>query len=329
MHELTADVALEAAGEEDLSDVVHLIVRNSNIHDISAISMSLVRLQTLSLSHNQLGDLRCFTVLTALRQLNLNNNALTSLEGLQNCLELESIYACNNRIVCLRPLGALQALSCVSLVANAVTSMVTAMSTLEALPVLRELDLLGNPVAAQRDYKHFLVTRLPFLRCLDGDTVSAVDLDLAEMFFHQENGAVSKPSKELSRTKNATADADTVDTDRLVGERKGQLLVSTVPGHDRPSSCHASSPRPPAAKALFKDSQLNGNPILLEYLVDMAVRPPPTESLYGQIQSSGESSSRTTTPQLIRNAKRSFVDRLRNSAAVMGACQDLPVSQVR
>ena len=105
MSALTVESALEAAGEEDLSLVTQLVARERGLDSIDgACADGLVNLQVLSLSHNRFRCLDRFDALRGLEELNLNFNAIGSLEGLI-APRLTKLFLSNNRLTSLAGLG--------------------------------------------------------------------------------------------------------------------------------------------------------------------------------------------------------------------------------
>ncbi|KAL3155218.1 Leucine-rich repeat-containing protein 9 [Trebouxia sp. C0010 RCD-2024] len=107
-------------------------------------------LLSLDLSSNRLSRITDVHNLTALRHLALYANQLSSLSGLSCLVSLMELYCGGNQIGGLREVG-----------------------HLKALPKLIILDLTGNPVAAQHDYRLYTVYHLRKLKVLDGGAVEA------------------------------------------------------------------------------------------------------------------------------------------------------------
>jgi hypothetical protein len=185
---LTEANILALTGEDALEDVRDLTLRNHKLRSFDQGDTSrLINLQILSLSHNLLTSLAGFQHLHNLTSVNVNFNALTSLDGLQRCGALQHLFAANNRIRDLTPLLLLPHLHTLHLLRNQVASLEAAASVLGQLAHLRELELAGNPCCLCADYKHRLVLQLE-LESLDGDSVNALDYDLAHEFYAGQGG---------------------------------------------------------------------------------------------------------------------------------------------
>lgn len=204
---------LELAGEDALEVVKELTLRGRKITTFEPYVAKLPCLQALSLSHNQLQELRGFYQLNALATLNVNANALTSLAGIEQCSSLQQLFASNNKLRDLAALAGLANLQTVNVFNNSISSlddciqvanvesihfMQTCFCTaslsllpcfltnpgcpqvLSGLPVLRDVELGGNPAATVPDYKPIMILNLPALEVLDGDTLTQLDRDMAE-----------------------------------------------------------------------------------------------------------------------------------------------------
>ncbi|KAH8090006.1 hypothetical protein JL720_6302 [Aureococcus anophagefferens] len=149
---LTEEAALEASGECQLELVTQLVLRQ--------------------LSHNLLKSLHGFAELVSLEELNLNFNQLASLDGLERCVKICRLYASNNRLAKAEGLCGLPLLRTACLFGNQLSGLDGTLETLRRCPKLREVDLLGNPLAHERGYKHRVVRCLVRLEALDGDRVA-------------------------------------------------------------------------------------------------------------------------------------------------------------
>lgn len=186
--QLTDEQLLEVAGQDALEDVKELTLRSQRLQSFEGLAARLPNLQILSLSHNHIATLAGFHALVGLVSVNLNFNALTSLDGIQRLSSLQHLYLASNRVRDVSPVAALGALRTLHLFRNAVASLDATVAALAQLPELRELELGGNPCSAADDYRHRLVAELALDR-LDGDAVTQVDRDLADAFYASCPGA--------------------------------------------------------------------------------------------------------------------------------------------
>jgi hypothetical protein len=140
----------------------------------------------LRLSHNLLKSLHGFAELVSLEELNLNFNQLASLDGLEKCVKICRLYVSNNRLAKAEGLCGLPLLKTACLFGNQLSGLDGTLETLRRCPKLREVDLLGNPLAHERGYKHRVVRCLVRLEALDGDPVMPFDKEMSREFFASE-----------------------------------------------------------------------------------------------------------------------------------------------
>ena len=154
----------------------------------------------LDLSGNKLKELPFGRLpkLESLESLTLTGNRLSSLpDDLGRCDRLRTIYAGANNIVDLSPaleapvllhLGlahnkvealpppetcaGCETLMSLDLAGNSFCSLTETLKSLAAMPALRMLRLVGNPVSMQRGYRESVLQKLPALRTLDDEQVS-------------------------------------------------------------------------------------------------------------------------------------------------------------
>ena len=174
-----------------------------------------------------------------LPQLNLNFNQLTSLDGLE-CPRLERLYLSNNRLGSIEELCGFNCLTTVCLYHNSLLNLSATVSVLRTLPKLRTLDVAGNPCTRDAGAHHELVLQLPRVKQLDGEAVSALDRDLAEMYF----------VKHARRAKAKAARPSTAPSSG--GSQSGMRGLDSAP-LSRDSQ-------------LFRSSDLNDNATVIDYL---------------------------------------------------------------
>ena len=156
------------------------------------------------LSHNLLKSLHGFAELVSLEELNLNFNQLASLDGLDRCVKICRLYVSNNRLAKAEGLCGLPLLRTACLFGNQLSGLDGTLETLRRCPKLREVDLLGNPLAHERGYKHRVVRCLVRLEALDGDPVMPFDKEMSREFFASERAGGGDDGK---KTRPSTAPA--------------------------------------------------------------------------------------------------------------------------
>lgn len=105
----------------------------------------MTRLRKLDLGKNKLTHIEGLDTLTRLTQLSLEDNEISSLDGLQHLTSLMELYIGNNHVAALKEA-----------------------QMLKQLPKLIILDLSGNPMCQQRQYRLYCVYYLRKLKVLDG-----------------------------------------------------------------------------------------------------------------------------------------------------------------
>ena len=128
-------------------------------------------LQVLDISTNKLSTLtgKGFKSLRSLVHLDVSNNALTSLEGLEYCQSLETINASYNSIQFVDGLTSLHyKLLEIDISYNQIESMQN-LRSLCMCSSLQTLHVRGNPVSFDRSMRHLILHMLPNVRLLDGN----------------------------------------------------------------------------------------------------------------------------------------------------------------
>jgi Leucine-rich repeat (LRR) protein len=138
-----------------------LIADNNNIASIDALRCR--ALQTIDVHANAIDSISGMRDLPFLRQLNIANNCLYTLDGIAKHTSLESLDISNNSLSNWKHLEQLQ-----------------------QLPLLRELDCRGNPCVSKKVETRFrLIYMLPQLQVLNGQSVTASERFLADEL-HEE-----------------------------------------------------------------------------------------------------------------------------------------------
>ncbi len=120
------------------------------------------------LSHQGLLEVCSFERLKCMEALWLNHNLLTKIEGLDTNLQLKALYLHNNRINTLK--GSLKYLKHIEMLAlqnNRLTDLEATLKLMEHLTRLEELDMSGNALANELNYRPRVIYRFPRLKVLD------------------------------------------------------------------------------------------------------------------------------------------------------------------
>ncbi|XP_060076854.1 U2 small nuclear ribonucleoprotein A'-like [Ylistrum balloti] len=233
MVKLTAELIEQSAQYTNPVRDRELDLRGYKIPVIENLGATLDQFDTIDFSDNDIRKLDGFPLLRRLKCLLFNNNRIVRIsEDIEECLpNLESIILTNNNM---QELGDLDALS--------------------SIKTLKMLSLLRNPVTTKKQYRLYLIHKVPQLRVLDFQRIKQKEREAAAKMFKgkkgqalaQEVGKRSKtftageklaekrgptgPSKEdVELIKAAITQADTLDE----VERLNQMLkTGIIPGRE-------------------------------------------------------------------------------------------------
>lgn len=150
--------------------------------------------------------------LVELRQLNLNENTLTVVEGLSGCLALDSLYLKRNRlgrdergdVESIKGLLECPTLACVDISDNYLSEPAILEEVLYKMPSLGVLYLHGNPVCRKIDnYRKKIISSIPTLRYLDDRPVFEEDRRRAEAW---ARGGMEEERAEMRKIKQEKED---------------------------------------------------------------------------------------------------------------------------
>ncbi|XP_075431410.1 U2 small nuclear ribonucleoprotein A' [Ascaphus truei] len=236
MVKLTADLIEQAAQYTNAVRDRELDLRGYKIPVIENLGATLDQFDTIDFSDNEIRKLDGFPLLKRLKTLLVNNNRICRIgEGLEQVLpNLTELILTNNSIM---ELGDLDHLA--------------------TIKHLSYLCLLRNPVINKKDYRLYVIHKVPQIRILDFQKVKLAEREEAARMFKGKRGAqlakdIAKRSKtftpgaglpterkrlgpspgDVEAIKNAIANATTLaEVERL----KGLLQSGQIPGKDRVS----------------------------------------------------------------------------------------------
>eukprot|EP00741_Cyanophora_paradoxa_P020080 tig00021234_g19381.t1 len=124
-----------------------------------------------------------------LETLYLNNNRLQAADGLEGNFRLKRLYLHENALTTLRgSLPSLRFLETLTLYNNDLRDLKEQLRHLEGLAFLRSLDLFGNPLAQEDNYRSYVVHRMPQLQTLDRHAVTDAERRRAKQIFESSPG---------------------------------------------------------------------------------------------------------------------------------------------
>mmetsp|Transcript_1787 Transcript_1787/g.2808 ORF Transcript_1787/g.2808 Transcript_1787/m.2808 type:complete len:673 (+) Transcript_1787:103-2121(+) len=132
----------------------------------------------LHLGNRKITELSGFEAFVNLSTLWINNNRITALEGLDNNIRLRNLHAHNNRIKKLEgsSLGEFKFLENLTLNDNFLENMSDVLGELKYLRHLKSLDLFGNPISQEDNYRLLVLGEIPWLKTLDRSPVTQTEI---------------------------------------------------------------------------------------------------------------------------------------------------------
>ena len=131
----------------------------------------------LYLGQKGITELDGFEPFVNLETLWINGNKLEYIDDLDDCERLQHLFAHNNIINSLD--GSLQSLKhliTLSLANNSISDLDHVLEILKGFPKLQTLDLSGNPVAEEDNYRLRVIEALPHVHTLDGLRVKPTEV---------------------------------------------------------------------------------------------------------------------------------------------------------
>ena len=170
---ITRQEVLDATGAAAaaVEQLTELSMANKYVHEVGFVA-KMAALRELNLAFNELTSAEDLCRNAALEQLNVSHNSLRSLEGLGALAQLRTLRASHNRLREVRPLAQCRSLEECWLQSNRLIDLEAVVEALRALPRLRCLVLLGNPVCERAEYRAWVISQLPNLETLDGQPVA-------------------------------------------------------------------------------------------------------------------------------------------------------------
>ncbi|XP_030072925.1 leucine-rich repeat and guanylate kinase domain-containing protein isoform X2 [Microcaecilia unicolor] len=142
-----------------------LILDSNNISEIKGLQ-NCSSLTYLSMAYNRIAEISGLTNLF-IKTLCLSNNEIVKIRGLESLQALENLDLANNKINSLEGLEGLDLLQTINLKDNQISDL-KELRYIDDLPLLRELNLLNNPIQDHPDYWLTVLFMLQRLSELDG-----------------------------------------------------------------------------------------------------------------------------------------------------------------
>ncbi|KAJ3369772.1 Dynein regulatory complex subunit 3 [Allomyces arbusculus] len=221
VNEQASGDAAEIARKEgiDLHEVTCLRLDYKNILKIDNLWQfdSLTKLQ---LDNNIIEKIEGIGHLKNLKWLDLSFNNIAVIEGLDGLTQLTDLSLFNNRIAKLQNMDHLVHLNVLSIGNNDIQDM-TALAYLSRFDNLRLLNVAGNPLCKNQDYKSFLLSRLKALKYLDYRLVEPAAITAAREKYIDDIIAIEEEQKITTKA----------DLERAaLADQAAQLRSAFLPG---------------------------------------------------------------------------------------------------
>eukprot|EP00753_Platysulcus_tardus_P014202 PLAT4206.1.p1 GENE.PLAT4206.1~~PLAT4206.1.p1 ORF type:complete len:531 (-),score=294.20 PLAT4206.1:136-1728(-) len=229
----------------EISAVPSLSLSFKNIFKIDNL-VGLTALHTLKLDNNLIREVENLSHLVNLTWLDLSFNNISTISGLESLTKLTDLSLFNNNISTLEGLDTLKALQVFSVGNNNIRSTDTLMY-LRDFPKLRVVNLEGNPVCDDPEYRTFVLAHLKHLKYLDYALVDEADVRAAKETYQdlilelEEKEQIEEAAAERERVKEEhmallrSANMDIVETlfQQLFSEDTEMPRLKHLMGIDR------------------------------------------------------------------------------------------------
>ncbi|KAI8467123.1 MAG: hypothetical protein J3K34DRAFT_524029 [Monoraphidium minutum] len=209
-----ADLADDKRRQLQFSEVQALAFSFRRLARIANLR-GLDRLTKLQLDNNRITRIENIGHLVHLTWVDLSFNQITEIEGLESVTALQDLSLFNNRITTIGGLDALAALNVLSIGNNAIARL-EAVAYLRRFQHLQLVNLAGNPVARNPNYRTFVLSHLPHLVYFDYQRVPPADVTGAKEV-HQDE-LLELQEKEDTAAHEAAAAAEAASHAALMEE---------------------------------------------------------------------------------------------------------------
>ncbi|XP_003783537.2 leucine-rich repeat and IQ domain-containing protein 1 [Otolemur garnettii] len=165
----------------DTPTIIYLDCSHNHLTEIEGIE-NCGLLQILKLQGNYLSELPLLKNHVLLRELYLDDNSISTVEAFSSYWLplLQNLTISQNSLTNIVPLFHFLSLEKLDVSNNCLSDLTSAKVWLNACCSLRELSLTGNPLLQEVNWRHSLLTMLPALRVLNGDTLNPYSEDHTE-----------------------------------------------------------------------------------------------------------------------------------------------------
>ncbi|GAB1295540.1 Leucine-rich repeat and IQ domain-containing protein 1 [Apodemus speciosus] len=189
LQQLTVDhnQLISTKGLCEVPTIVNLDCSHNHLTDVDGIG-NCGLLQIVKLQGNYLREPPSLRNHVLLRELHLDDNSISSMEGLSSCWLplLQYLSISQNSLATIVPLFHFLSLEKLDVSNNCLSDMTNVMCWFNACYSLRELCLTGNPVLQELNWRHSILKTLPALRVLNGDMLNSSSNVHIEEYYHQD-----------------------------------------------------------------------------------------------------------------------------------------------
>ncbi|XP_034749717.1 dynein regulatory complex subunit 3 [Etheostoma cragini] len=189
--------AIVEQAEQDPQDQAGLVVKAEDIHFNEILKLRLeyrciliidnlwefTSLTKLDLNHNLIEKIEGLDRLINLTWLNLSFNSIEKIEGLEALQKLEVLNLSNNKISVVENMDTLEKITHF-FIANNLIGKLDEVLYLRRFKNLFAVNLFGNPVSREDDYKFFVAAYFPNLMCLDYRLLDEKTKNKASIKYH-------------------------------------------------------------------------------------------------------------------------------------------------
>ncbi|RHY29957.1 hypothetical protein DYB32_004744 [Aphanomyces invadans] len=177
----------DMASGTDAVDFAALKVLSLSFKNVFKIDnlVTLKNLVKLQLDNNVIQEIEGISHLTSLTWLDLSFNNIAEIKGLETLTKLQDLTLYNNNISKLENLDTLKSLQVLSVGNNSLAT-TDGLLYLKCLDGLRVLNLEGNPVCSDPEYRSFVLAHLDKLKYLDYSLVDMAEVVQAREQYQDE-----------------------------------------------------------------------------------------------------------------------------------------------
>ncbi|KAF1379439.1 hypothetical protein PFLUV_G00176070 [Perca fluviatilis] len=244
MDEEILQKAIVEQAEQDPQDQAGLIVKVEEIHFNEILKLRLeyrniliidhlwefTSLAKLDLNHNVIEKIEGLDRLINLTWLNLSFNSIEKIEGLESLRKLEVLNLSNNRISVIENIDTLEKITHF-FIANNLIEKLDKVLYLRKFKNLFTVNLFGNPVSKEDDYKFFIAAYFPNLVCLDYRLLDENTKNEASIKYHyvlEEMKREELPMQQADEAEQSQESKVKLHTDAFVEFLNGSYLFKSM-----------------------------------------------------------------------------------------------------